>query len=111
MASSAENMASFFELMTELGMVEDLASGGEDDLTIFVCQGLPAASYVHNAQSDVSEPDLPAGIESITIGSPVPDRSGHAPQRIKGHSDRRVPRNPSYAAHWLCSLEVVGDAG
>jgi len=36
MASSAENVASFFELMTELGMVEDLAGGGEDDLTIFV---------------------------------------------------------------------------
>jgi hypothetical protein len=82
-ASSAENVATLFELVPELRVVENVASGCEDDLTILVCQRLPGASYVHDAQSDMREAYLPAGIESITIRSPVPDGRSHAPKRMK----------------------------
>jgi len=110
MTSSAKYVASPLELMAEFGMIENFASGGEDDLTIFVRERLAATTNIHDAQSDVSEPDLPAEIESIAIGSPVPDRRCHASQRIKGHSGRLVPRNPRYAAHWIYPVEVVRNA-
>jgi hypothetical protein len=79
-ASSAENVASAFELMTELGMVENTTRGYKDHQTIFVCQGLPTAFNVDDAQPDMREADPLAGIESVTIGSPVLYRGRHAPQ-------------------------------
>jgi len=107
MAPSAENVAPFFELMAKLGMVENLASGGEDDLSVLVRQRLPAAGYVHNAQSDMCEAYLSAGIKSITIRTSVPDRSSHAPESVNRNSRWVVPRDPRYATHRTCSVEVV----
>jgi hypothetical protein len=79
MASSTENVAPLFELVAQLGMVENLASRCEDDLTILIRQRLPAAPNVYNAQSYMREAYLPPGIESEAVRSPVPDRGRHAP--------------------------------
>jgi hypothetical protein len=40
-ASSTENVAGLFELAPQLSVVENLASRCNDDLTVFVCEGLP----------------------------------------------------------------------
>lgn len=88
-------------------MVKDFAGRGDDDLAILVRQRLSAASYIHDAKSYMRKADLLPGIESITVGAPVPDRGGHAPQRLKGHAGRHVPRDARYPTHWTGSVEFV----
>jgi hypothetical protein len=80
MGLRAENVTAFLELMPELRVVEDLTSRGEHDLTIFVRQRLAITANVHHAQFDVSQPDFPAVIESVSVRSPVPDCGSHSPQ-------------------------------
>jgi hypothetical protein len=107
LASGAENVASGFELTTELGIIENIACGYDDDLTVFVCQGLPRILQIGDAQPDMREANLSSGVESVTIRSPVPNRRSHAPQCLDGYADRGVPRNTSNAAH----LDLLGQSG
>jgi hypothetical protein len=107
MASTAENVATLFELVPELRVVENVAGGCKDDLTILVRERLPAASYIHDAQSHMREAHFPAGIESVTVGAPVPDRGSHASERMKRNAGRLVPSNPRYATHGTYLVEVA----
>ena len=97
-ALGAENVAPPFELMPEFGMVENLARRCKDDLTILIRQRLPTTYHVHDVQPDMCEAYLPAGVESVTIRSPVSDRGGHPTSE-----GRETPLGDgaqySYAAH------------
>jgi hypothetical protein len=79
-ASGAENVAAKLELMTQLGMVENIARRYEEYLTVFICDRLTNAFYIGDIQPDMREANSWPGVESVTIRSPVPDRRGHTPQ-------------------------------
>jgi hypothetical protein len=106
-ASTAEDVASLFKLAAELRVIENLTRRGKDYLTIFVSERLSGPTRVNDVESDVSESDLPAGIESAAVCSPVPDRRSHAPQRIEGNSSRRESGNSRYAAHRKRQVRVI----
>ena len=94
-----KNVASLFELTTELEMIENLAVGREYDLAVFVCQWLRSSVTVEGTQPDMRETDSLTGKEAIPIGSPVPDGSSHTAQRLNRHTGGRPSHDTGYPTH------------
>ena len=88
-------------------MIENLARRGDDDLAVLIRQRLPRASDVDDSQPDVRQANSTAGIESVTIGSPVSDRGRHSSKRLGGDAGRRLTRDSGYAAHMTISVEGI----
>jgi hypothetical protein len=101
--SRTEDMAAGFELVSELGMVEDLTRRRNYYLAILIGERLSRAATIRHFESNMRQPDLPSGIESITIRASVPNRSGHPPQGLSSDTGRRLTRNAGYPAHLTCS--------
>ena len=88
------------KLLLELGIVEQLAIEDDRDRAILVEDGLPAIAKTDDAEATVSEANTGSNEESVIVGSPVPQRVGHALQhRLIGMTAPLEIDNPGQTAH------------
>src|SRR5688572_18311564 len=98
-AVRAKRVAAFYEVLTQLDVVEDLAVERDPDRAVFVAQRLLARAQVDDGQAAMTQPDAGLDVIALLVRPTVQQRASHAPQCLV--VDRALVLMPDscYAAH------------
>jgi hypothetical protein len=80
-------------------MVVDFTVVGDDDLSIFVGQGLCTAGEINCGQSYMRKTDALAGVKPVAVRAAMPNRCSHPPKRLDSDSGWIATRDAGDTAH------------